>query len=96
MEEGVGMKAPTGAPAAVTLSVRISDAYFSLKTLASYSGLSVRRLRGYLTDRKWPLPFFRIGGKILVRKSDFDGWAAQFRRDATGVDALVDDVLRDL
>jgi hypothetical protein len=76
--------------------VQVSDAYFSLKTLAGYSGLSVRRLRGYLTDRTWPLPSYRIGGKILVRRSDYDIWAAQFRRDPAAVDALVDDIMQEL
>jgi hypothetical protein len=85
------------APAAIALGVvQIADAYLSLKTLASYSGLSVRRLRGYLTDRAWPLPFYRIGGRILVRRSDYDVWAAQFRRDAVAVDALVDDIMQGL
>ncbi len=84
-------------PSALTLGVvQVTDAYFSLKTLASYSGLSVRRLRSCLADRVRPLPFYRIGGKILVRRSDFDVWAAQFRRDPVAIDALVDDVLQGL
>jgi excisionase family DNA binding protein len=74
----------------------IADAYFSLKTLAGYSGLSVRRLRDYLADRQHPLPYYRIGGKILVRRSDFDAWAAQFRRDPQAIDALVDDLVKGL
>jgi hypothetical protein len=57
--------------------VVVTDAYFSLKGLTGYSGLSVRTLRGYLTSRKSPLPFFRIGDTILVRRSDFV-WAARF------------------
>jgi excisionase family DNA binding protein len=75
---------------------RVADGYFSLKTLAGYSGLSVRRLRDHLTDRRHPLPFYRIGGKILVRRSDFDAWAAQFRRDSQAIDALVDDLVQGL
>jgi lambda repressor-like predicted transcriptional regulator len=76
--------------------VTVSDAYFSLKALSSYAGLSVRRLRSWLNDRRWPLPYYRIGGKILVRRSDYDVWAARFRRDAAAVDALVDDVMQGL
>lgn len=74
--------------------VQVNDAYFSLKTLAAYSGLSVRRLRDCLTDRQHPLPFYRIGSKILVRRSDYDVWAAQFRVDAASVDGLVDEILQ--
>ena len=76
--------------------VQVSDVYFSLKTLSNYAGLSVRRLRSYLTDRTWPLPFYRIGGRILIRRSDYDAWAAHFRRDPAAVDALVDDIMQGL
>jgi hypothetical protein len=69
--------------------------YLSLKALATYSGLSVRTLRGHLTDRVRPLPHFRVGGKILVSTTDFDSWVRQFRVQvtATSIDALVDDVV---
>jgi hypothetical protein len=58
------------------------DPYFSLRGLASYSGCSVRWLRDRLTDPHHPLPHHRLpgGGKILVRRSDFDGWIARYRR----------------
>jgi hypothetical protein len=74
----------------------MNDAYLSLKALADYSGLSIRRLRDYLIDRSTPLPSYRIGGKILVRRSDFDTWAAQFRRDDGAVQTLADNIMRDL
>jgi excisionase family DNA binding protein len=74
------------------------DAYLPLKALAAYSGLSVRTLRDCLTDPGRPLPHFRVGGKILVRRSDFDTWVAQFRVSVKtmSVDALVDDVVNGL
>ena len=55
-----------------------SDAYLPLKALALYSGLSVRTLRAHLADAVRPLPHFRVGGKILVRRSEFDEWVVQF------------------
>ena len=72
--------------------------YLPLKTLAAYSGLSVRTLRSHLASSTRSLPFYRIGGKILVRRSDFDAWAEQFRATAPSltVDALADDVLAGL
>jgi hypothetical protein len=71
--------------------------YLSLKALARYSDLSVRSLRGYLVNRLHPLPHFRVGGKILVRRAEFDTWVQQFRAAVPrGVDALVDDVLAGL
>jgi len=73
------------------------DAYLPLRVLAGYSGLSVRTLRSYLTHPAAPLPHYRIGGKVLVRRSDFDVWAVRFRVSAPAVvDRLVRDVLADL
>jgi excisionase family DNA binding protein len=71
------------------------DGYLPLTRLAHYSGLSVRTLRGYLADRVRPLPHYKVGGKILVSRADFDEWVRQFRVQATplAVDALVNDVL---
>jgi hypothetical protein len=74
------------------------DPYMPLKALAGYSGLSVRKLRDHLTDLAHPLPHYRIGGKVvLVRRSEFDGWIAGYRRTGReDVDTIIDDVLRGL
>lgn len=73
-------------------------AYLPLKALATYSGLGVRTLRGYLVHRAHPLPHYRIGGKVLVRRSDFDAWAAQFRvvHTSAPLEGVVRDVLAGL
>ena len=55
------------------------DRYLSIRALAEYSGLSVRRLRDYLVDGAAPIPHYRIGGKILVRRSEYDAWTVRFR-----------------
>jgi excisionase family DNA binding protein len=55
------------------------DPFLSLKALAGYSGLSVRKLRDLLADPTCPLPHYRVGGKILVRRSEFDVWMQQYR-----------------
>ena len=41
---------------------------------AQYSGLSVRTLNRYTVAAKNPLPHFKIGGRILIRKMDLDRW----------------------
>jgi len=42
-----------------------------------------------------PLPHYRIGGKVLVKRSEYDAWAQRFRRaDAGTLEGAVDDVLR--
>ncbi len=73
------------------------DPFLDLRALAPYSGLSVRKLRDYLDDPAHPLPHYRVGGKILVRRSEFDAWLARYRRQGQAeVDRLVTEVLRDL
>jgi hypothetical protein len=71
--------------------------YLSLKALAAYSGLSVRKLRECLRHPSRPLPHYRVDGKILVRGSEFDAWIAAYPRigDAD-VDQIVDDVIAKL
>jgi len=70
------------------------DPFLSLKALASYASLSVRKLRDCLNDAAHPLPCYRIGGKILVRRSDYDAWAAKFRQvGQPHVDRVVAEVL---
>ena len=75
----------------------ILDPYLSLAGLAGYSGLSVRKLRIHLAHVAHPLPCYRVGGKILVRRSEFDAWIAAYRqRGRVDVDRLVNEVVREL
>ena len=56
------------------------DPFLSLRTLSAYAGLSVRTLRQYLDlPPDQALPCYRVGGKILVRRSQFDAWIEQYR-----------------
>jgi len=78
-------------------ALAVDDAYLPLRALAAYSGLSVRTLRNYLAHPASTMPHYRIGGKILVRRSEFDAWAARFRvKTRAGVDETVRGVLEDL
>jgi hypothetical protein len=56
------------------------DPFFPLRALATYAGLSVRTLRQYLDlPPHQALPCYRVGGKILVRRSEFDAWVARYQ-----------------
>lgn len=80
----------------VVVSVPL-DPFLPLKALADYSGLSVRKLREHLEDPRHPLPCYRVGGKILVRRSEFDAWiSAYHHRGRVDVNQLVSDVLKGL
>jgi predicted DNA-binding transcriptional regulator AlpA len=73
------------------------DPFLSLRALATYSGLGVRTLRDHLSDLTHPLPCYRVGGKILVRRSEFDTWIARHRQVGRGdVDRVVADALKGL
>ncbi len=50
------------------------SSYFNLRKLAAYSSCSVRWLRDRLVDQINPLPHYRIGGKLLVQRGEFDAW----------------------
>src|SRR5262249_6081497 len=69
----------------VTLAL---DPYLSLRALSAYCGLSVRSLRDYVNTLDGPLPVYRLRGKVLVRKSEFDQWMAQHR--SVGKPSLVE------
>jgi hypothetical protein len=73
------------------------DPWLSVKALAAYSGLSVRTLRSLLTTSVHPLPHYRIGGRLLVRVSEYDAWTLRYRQlgDAT-VDHIVAETMQEL
>jgi len=73
------------------------DPFLPLAALSEYSGLSVRKLRDHLSDPVHPLPHYRVGGKVLVRRSEFDAWLAAYRRvGQQDVRKIVDEVLSSL
>jgi hypothetical protein len=78
----------------LTEKVSIEPAYFDLKGLHAYTGgaISVRKLRDLL-KQPGGLPHFRIRGKILVAKADFDLWLQRFRKEPISLDVLVDKIL---
>ena len=72
----------------------VEAGYLSLRALSAYSNLSVRTLRGYLSHPARPLPHYRVGGKVLVKRSEFDGWVSGLREESVSqVDAIVAEVL---
>jgi hypothetical protein len=75
-----------------------APSYLDLKSLSAYSSCSVRWLRDRLTDQNCALPCYRIGGKVLVRREEFDAWMTRFRIaiQPGELDRLVDSVVVDL
>lgn len=81
-------------PAAECLcpSEETGDKYFDLKGLSAYSALGVGTLRDHI--RSGNLPCFKVKGKILVKRSEFDQWIENYRLNKKqDLDKIVDDVL---
>jgi excisionase family DNA binding protein len=74
------------------------DRYLTLADLVAYSGLSLRTINRYLAATDAPLPHYRIGGRILVKKSEFDQWVTRVgttaeQRRAKAYDAKLADAV---
>jgi excisionase family DNA binding protein len=65
------------------------DPYLSIRALATYSGLSVRTIKRHLASASHSLPHFKVGRRVLVRRSDFDVWMQEWRRAESEAERLV-------
>ena len=66
--------------------------YLDLRGLSKYSSVGVGTLRDYLKEGR--LPHYKLPGKIIVKKSEFDSWLENYRVDKReDLDDLVDDVI---
>jgi len=69
-----------------------TDQYMSLKGLSTYSAMGVPTLRDYM--RSEGLPHFKLKGKVLIKRSEFDRWLEKYRVDqAQDLISLVDGVM---
>lgn len=78
-----------------TRNHHIVPAYLDLPRLAEYSSLAVPTLRDHI--RRGGLPHYKVGGKILVAKEEFDSWLKGFRVEREQeLNRVVDGILEDL
>jgi hypothetical protein len=73
----------------------LADGYLDLRRLAAYSGLSTRTLRAQINAQTDPLPAVRPGGpngKLMVKRSVYDLWAAR-RRHVPDLTRMIDAAL---
>jgi len=62
------------------VAVRVDlDPYLSMEALATYLSLSRRTLQDLVNDPADPLPTYRVGAKLLARRSEVDAWMARRR-----------------
>ena len=70
-----------------------TDGYLDLKSLAAYSSMSESCLRDYIRDGD--IPAFKLKGKLLIKRSEFDSWM-ESNRYVPHWQAKVDEALADL
>lgn len=78
------------------VGIRVDDCYMSLRALSVYSGISKRKLDDLRKDPYNPLPTFRVDGKVLVKKSEFDRWMERYRVRVSGASRNVDQILEEV
>jgi excisionase family DNA binding protein len=79
-------------------SVAASPEWLDLRSLRKHACVSDRTLRSWINRPTNPLPAVRVGGKLLVARTDFDRWlrAHRISRSAVNVSKIVDDVVKEL
>ena len=72
--------------------------WLDLRALRKHACVSDRTLRSWISRSTNPLPAIRVGGKLLVARSDFDRWlrAHRISRSSVDVGKIVDDVMKEL
>ena len=76
-------------------AIGLKDQYFDLRGLEAYSALKVPTLRDHI--RSDALPCFKVKGKILVKRSEFDNWLEGYRLNKKqDLNTVVDEVLSSL
>ena len=84
------------ATATKLVQVKSDREWLGLRELTAYASVSERTLRSWLHRPLDPLPGVQVGGKILVRRSQFDAWLEQHRVHqvrSIDVDGIVDELV---
>ena len=55
------------------------DPWLDLRALTGYLSLSRRTLHEFVNEPADPLPTYRVGAKLLARRSEVDAWMARRR-----------------
>jgi excisionase family DNA binding protein len=78
---------------------KIGTEWLGLRQVTQYANISERTVRAWIHAPVEPLPAVRVGGKILVRRSELDSWLEKHRMktlETVDLDAIVRDVLHEV
>jgi len=67
--------------------------WLGLTELIRYAPVSERTLRAWIHSAVDPLPAVQVGRKILVRRSEFDGWMERHRIKQVDLGGMVDEIM---
>jgi hypothetical protein len=70
--------------------------WLDLKNLRQYACVSERTLREWIHRPDDPLPAARVGAKILVSKTVFNGWLEGHQVKSIDVDCIVEEIIADM
>jgi len=71
------------------------DRYLNRAQASEYLGISKRNIRA--RARLKTIPHYRVGGKLLFKKSELDEWMSEFREDGNEeLDELVNETVADV
>ncbi len=68
------------------------DRYMDKQEAAKYTSLSVRNLEARLPE----IPHFRVGNKILFKKSELDHWIETYREGTQDLDRIADEAVESI
>lgn len=73
-------------------AISLKDQYFDLRGLSVYSSLGVGTLRDHI--RSGSLTAYKVKGKLLIKKSEFDSWIEGYRINRSKqINDIADDVM---
>ena len=68
------------------------DRYLDKQEAAKYTSLCVRTLETRLPE----IPHFRVGKKILFKKSELDHWMESYREGTQNLDRIADEAVESI
>ena len=90
------IRTPAARPARearVTRPIAPWPEWLDLGVLTEYAAVSDRTARSWIRATTDPLPASRVGGKILVRRTDFDSWLEKHRVKQIDLGCIVSEVV---
>ncbi|MEA1945989.1 MAG: helix-turn-helix domain-containing protein [Thermodesulfobacteriota bacterium] len=76
----------------IETAISLKDGYFDLPGLAKYCSLKIPTLRNHIVEG---LPAYKVKGKLLIKRSEFDRWIKKFRIEQD-LNHLVDGIVDSL